>query len=144
MKVEQSIDVERDPQDSFDLFTSRIADWWPLAAGFAYGGERAASIHLEPQVGGRFFERLVDGDELQVGTVTACDPPRRIVFTWTAPDWPAATEVEVRFDATDTGTRVSLEHRCFERLGLAGQPARDGFAGGWPGVLACYAAAAVN
>lgn len=40
------------------------------------------------------------------------------------------------------GTVVSLEHRLFELLGPAGQPARDGFAGGWPGVLACYSTAA--
>jgi uncharacterized protein YndB with AHSA1/START domain len=142
MQVEQTIEVASTPEASFELFTDGIDRWWPLAQGFAYGGERAATIHLEPWVGGRFFERLVDGDELRVGTVTECDPPRSIVFTWTAPDWPAATEVEVRFERADGGTRVLLRHRLFERLGDAGEASRDQFGGGWPAVLAAYAAAA--
>ena len=50
-----------------------------------------------------------------MGVVTAYVPPTRIVFTWKAPEWDAATEVEVRFSPEDDGTRVDLEHRGWER-----------------------------
>ena len=70
--------------------------------------------------GGRFFERFVDGDELQVGTVMSCSPPDRIVFTWRSPQWRGDTEVDVRFMADNTGTSVLVEHRGWERLGPDG------------------------
>lgn len=142
MKIERSVVVPGNPDVAFDLFTSGIERWWPLKQGISYGGARTVSIHLEPHVGGRFFERFDDGDELEVGRVLDCTPPDRVVFTWTAPGWPAQTEVEVRFMATGDDTRVALEHRLFERLGPDGESFRDRFAGGWPTVLECFAAAA--
>lgn len=53
--------------------------------------------------------------------------------------------VEVTFTAEGDGTRVQVEHRGWERLGLErGQEARDEYAAedGWPFVLGCYEAAA--
>jgi uncharacterized protein YndB with AHSA1/START domain len=105
----------------------------------SYGGERAREIFLEPHVGGRFFERFVDGDELQVGSVVACEPPRRIAFTWSTADWDGETEVEVTFTPQPEGTRVDLDHRGFDRLGPVGAAVAAKFRGGWPGVLAAYA-----
>ena len=49
-----------------------------------------------------------------VGHVTACEPPRRIVFTWEDPDWEGPTEVEVRFAPEGNVTRVEVEHRGWE------------------------------
>lgn len=135
--VRRSVVVRRSPQDAFELFTSKMATWWPLELA-SYGGPRADLIFLEPWVGGRFFERLVDGDELQVGTVTACEPPRQIVFTWTAADWQGETEVTVAFTAVPGGTNVEVVHRGFERLGPLGADAAAKFRGGWPGVLDAY------
>jgi uncharacterized protein YndB with AHSA1/START domain len=136
MNVRRTIEVGLTLEEAFSLFTTGIGEWWPLRQGFSYGGERCDSIHLEPKLGGRFFERFVDGDEFQVGTVTACEVPHRIVFTWAPPSWPGATEVEVRFSAgSDSSTTVDLEHRGFEALGTDGQATRDGFANGWPSVL---------
>ncbi len=141
MRVERTVIVPGSPELAFDLFTSGIERWWPLRQGFSYGGERAAGIHLEPHLGGRFYERLVDGDELQVGTVLACAPPDRIVFTWAAPGWPTETEVEVSFTSDGTQTVVVLEHRLFEQLGDEAVAVRDRFAGGWPSVLERFATA---
>jgi uncharacterized protein YndB with AHSA1/START domain len=31
--------------------------------------------------------RFTDGEELVVGHVTACEPPRRILFTWEDGSW---------------------------------------------------------
>jgi len=109
--IHKTIDVKCNVEISFALFTAGIGKWWPLKEGFSFGGERADQIHLECRHGGRFFERFADGEELQIGTVTAYEPPARIVFTWQQPGWPRPTEVEVRFSAEGAGTRVTLEHR---------------------------------
>jgi uncharacterized protein YndB with AHSA1/START domain len=142
MSFRQSVDVAIPPAAAFQLFTDGIAQWWPLHEGFSYGGERAASIALEPRLGGRFFERFTDGDELQVGEVIACEPPARIVFTWQAPGWAGTTEVEVTFSGDDRRTRVEVEHRGWDRLGPGLEGEAEGFRNGWPAVLGAYAAAA--
>jgi uncharacterized protein YndB with AHSA1/START domain len=134
----QEVVVSLAPEDAFRLFTDGIQEWWPLDEGFSYGGDRASEIHLDAQVGGRFFERFVDGDEFEVGQVTACEPPRRIVFTWRDPDWPANTEVEVRFVREGDGTRVLLEHRGFDGLGGDWASVAAQFGGGWPRVLQVF------
>jgi uncharacterized protein YndB with AHSA1/START domain len=113
--VRESVDVDCSLEEAFDLFTSRMSEWWPLDKA-SYAGDRASEILLEQGVGGRFFERSVDGDELQVGTVIACDPPRLIVFTWKTADWEGETEVEVTFTPEGQGTRVELERFRAPRL----------------------------
>jgi hypothetical protein len=52
-----------------------------------------------------------------------------------------ASEVDVRFVADSAGsTRVELEHRDFERMGVAdGESMRNGVDGGWPGLLELFA-----
>jgi uncharacterized protein YndB with AHSA1/START domain len=136
--VTESVDVDCSPEEAFDLFTSRMGDWWPLDVA-SYGGDRAREIFLEPRVGGRFFERFVEADELQVGTVIACDPPELIVFTWKTADWEGETEVAVSFTPIAQGTRVDLEHRGFERIGPLGPDVAAKFRGGWPGVMQAFA-----
>jgi uncharacterized protein YndB with AHSA1/START domain len=136
--VHESILVDAPLDDAFDYFTSRMSEWWPLEIA-SYGGHRARDIFLEPRVGGRFFERFVDGDELQVGSVVDCDRPERIVFTWRAADWDGETEVEVTFTPVTEGTRVDLTHRGFDRIGPVGPDVAAKFRGGWPGVIAAYA-----
>lgn len=138
MIVRDDIHVGLPTDAAFELFTGGIGGWWPLDR-FSYGAERAEGIFLEPRRGGRFYERFTDGDELHVGDVLICEPPDRIVFTWQAPGWIGATEVEVTFTADGDGTRVQVEHRAFERLGRDGEAVGEGFAGGWPGVLAMFA-----
>jgi uncharacterized protein YndB with AHSA1/START domain len=140
VKIEKSILVKRPPAAAFHHFTSDIGKWWPLREGLTFGGERAHEIFLEPRVGGRFFERFRDGEEFEIGKVTAYDPPARVAFSWKQPGWDAATEVEVRFRAEGDGTRVELEHRGWEALGEAGRKSRDGYASGWDLPLSRYAA----
>jgi uncharacterized protein YndB with AHSA1/START domain len=138
--VREEMRVDLSPADAFDLFTAGIGEWWPLEEGYSFAGNRAKEIHLEARVGGRLYERFVDDDEHEIGRVIACDPPHRIVFTWTSPRWPGATEVEVMFTPEGERTRVSVEHRGFERLGPPGEVAARQFGGGWPRVLQAFAA----
>ena len=46
-----------------------------------------------------------------------------------------AQEVELRFVAIATGTRVELEHRGWEGLGPEASAVRDRYAGGWDSVF---------
>ena len=135
-----AVRVAARPEVAFEVFTDGIGRWWPLHQGYSHGGDRAESIVLEPRLGGRFFERFVDGDELQVGEVTVCEPPHRIVFTWRSPDWEGATEVEVNFAGDDEVTRVSVEHRGFERIGPDGDATGQNYNSGWITVLGSFAA----
>jgi len=113
--ISKSIVVSRPPPAAFDAFTRELGKWWPLRQGFSFGRERASEIFMEQRVGGKFFERFVDGEEFVVGTVTAEEPPSPLVFTWQAPSWTGATEVEVRFSPDGQGPRVDLERRGFEQ-----------------------------
>jgi len=135
--VRESVQVDCPVEEAFVLFTARMGEWWPLDKA-SYGGDRAKDIFLEPRVGGRFFERFTDGDELQVGSVVACEPPRRITFTWRTADWEGETEVEVTFTPQHEGTRVDLSHRGFERLGPLGPDVAAKFRAGWPGVMQAF------
>jgi uncharacterized protein YndB with AHSA1/START domain len=140
LTVREEVRVERSPAEAFRLFTAGIGEWWPLEEGYSFGGDRAKEIHLEARTGGRLYERFVDGDELQVGRVMACDPPHRIVFTWKSPRWSGETEVEVSFSQEGEQTRVSVEHRGFERIGPAAEAATRQYGGGWPRILRAFGA----
>jgi uncharacterized protein YndB with AHSA1/START domain len=137
--VKEEVRVARSPAEAFRLFTAGIGEWWPLEEGYSFGRGRAKEIHLEPWIGGRLYERFVDGDELQVGRVIACEPPHRIVFTWKSPTWHGETEVEVSFTAEGEQTRVRVEHRGFERLGSAAEAAVRQYGGGWPRIVRAFA-----
>jgi len=126
---------------AFRLFTEGIGDWWPLHEGFSYGGAKAKEVHLEPMVGGRFYERYNDGIEFEVGRVLLCDPPKRIVFTWRG-GWSASTEVDVSFVAEGDRTRGHLEHRGWERLSPSEHNQRTAFNNGWPTVFNRFVSAA--
>lgn len=107
---------------------------------------------FEPRVGGRVYDRGVDGSECQWGRVLAYEPPDRIVFSWDiSPQWRIETdptrtsEVEVRFVAESPGrTRVVLEHRNLDRHGDGWEGMREGVGAdqGWPLYLERFAAVA--
>jgi uncharacterized protein YndB with AHSA1/START domain len=136
--VRKQIDISCTPEHAFATFTDGINDWWPLAV-HSIGGTDATRAVIEARSGGRIYEVSSAGDESLWGTVLECDPPNRLVFSWhpgTDPSTP--TEVEIRFEATDAGTRVELEHRNWDRLGARAASTRESYDSGWVGVLAAY------
>jgi uncharacterized protein YndB with AHSA1/START domain len=106
---------------------------------------------FERRVGGRVYDRGVDGSECQWARVLAYEPPTRLVFSWDIdPQWQIesdlekTSEVEVRFVAeTPERTRVELEHRFLDRHGEGWEGMREGVRGdqGWPLYLDRFAAA---
>ena len=145
--VTVGVPVER----AFRVFTDSFHTWWP--AQYHIGTAEMAEAIVEPRVGGRWFERGVDGSECDWGRVLAWEPPHRLVVTWQIngqwqydPDPEHASEIEVRFTADGPGqTTVELEHRLLDRL-VGGQALRDGITGGggWTALLELFAKAVAN
>jgi len=135
--------VDAGAETAFDIVTLHLGEWWPLAYTFSL--ERFRDAAIESHAGGVWFEIDDAGQRLSWGEVRAFHPPTRLVLAFAiGPDRQpvaddAASEVEVRF-ANDTPgrTRVTIEHRAFERHGDGGDATRAGMDSpqGWPLILA--------
>jgi uncharacterized protein YndB with AHSA1/START domain len=148
--VRSEVVVDVPIERAFKVFTERFDEIKPREHNMLRV-DIAKSV-IEPRVGGRLYDRGVDGSECQWGRVVAFEPPNRIVFTWDiSPYWQVetdqarASEVEVRFTAEgERRTRVTLEHSHLERHGDGWQSLADGVRGdqGWPLYLQRFIAAA--
>ena len=54
--IRREILVDANPQTAFEVFTGRIAQWWPLAEHSVYGA--GATVAFD---GGQIVERSPDG-----------------------------------------------------------------------------------
>jgi uncharacterized protein YndB with AHSA1/START domain len=133
---------------AFRVFTESLHTWWPPM--YHIGQADMAEAVLEGKVGGRWFERGVDGSECDWGRVLVWEPPARLIVTWQIngywaydPDPDHASEIEVRFTPDGAETVVELEHRFLDRL-VSGQGIHDGITGGggWTTMLEMFAGAA--
>jgi uncharacterized protein YndB with AHSA1/START domain len=105
--IVKSVVLRCSPERAFALFTEHAGAWWP--AERRHTPDASSEIRVEPF--GRFFERASDGTEVDLGVVRAFEPARRLVLDWypgTGPHNP--TQVEVTFEAIETGTRVTVMH----------------------------------
>lgn len=143
--VRKSIRVAATPERAFAVFTRNMTRWWPVTHSIGTSPLKEAII--EPQEGGRWYERGEDGSECQWGRVLVWDPPARLVLAWQIDgqwrfDPDLVTEVDVRFipDGAD-GTRVELEHRNIDRFGAHSEATRGAFDSpqGWSGILENFA-----
>jgi uncharacterized protein YndB with AHSA1/START domain len=128
--IRKTVLVDFAPAEAFELFTTRIASWWPVGT-HSYGGDEVTDVVLEPRAGGRLYEVTAAGEQ-EWGSVLAWEPPDRVVIDWQIGD-AGGTEVEVRFSPEGPGTRVELEHRGFSE-----SDPRDRYEGGWDIVLAPF------
>lgn len=138
--VRHAIVVEAPIDRAFAVFTERFDSIKPREHNML--AVDIAETVLEPRVGGRIYDRGVDGSECRWARVLAYEPPDRLVFSWDiSPQWRIETdldrtsEVEVRFVAETPGrTRVELEHRHLDRHAEGWELERDSVAGegGWP------------
>ena len=122
--VRRDVTVRCTPEQAFRVFTADMGTWWPTETHSVFR-EEAETCVLEPGVGGRIYERNRDGTILMWGEVTAWEPPTRLAFLWRPGRWPETpTDVDVRFEPVPEGTRVTLVHSGWERLGEAALEAR--------------------
>jgi uncharacterized protein YndB with AHSA1/START domain len=145
--VHASIVVDAPVDRAFQVFTEDFGRFKPAEHNML-GAEIAETV-FEPRVGGRLYDRGVDGSECVWAHVLSYEPPHRLVLSWNiSPQWqieadPAKTsEWEVRFVAeTPQRTRVEVDHRHLERHGEGWEGIREGVGGdqGWPLYLHRYA-----
>jgi uncharacterized protein YndB with AHSA1/START domain len=145
-----AITVDAPIERAFSVFTAGFDSWWPRAHHLLDAD--LAEVVLEGSVGGRWFERGVDGAECDWGRVLEWHPPSAIALAWHLndefkyePDPSKASRVDVRFIAEGTGsTRVELEHSQLDRAGdnwphLLSEISAEG---GWSTLLGRFAKAA--
>jgi uncharacterized protein YndB with AHSA1/START domain len=134
--IVQCMTVKAAPARAFDLFATRMADWW--RRGKTFGKNPHAELVLEPRAGGRWFERDAEGTETRWGDVLTWEPPHRLLLAWRInsqwtydPDF--LTELEMTFTPLEGGgTQVRLEHRNLERFGADAAAHAAKLNGGWP------------
>lgn len=116
------VEVEVDPATAFEVFTEETSAWWHRDRAL-FGVPAALTFERGPQ--GRV---LLDGGT-EVGRVEVWEPGPRLVFSY-GPTEGDRTEVEVRFEAAESGTRVVLRHSGWTA---------DPVGGEWATVLASFA-----
>jgi uncharacterized protein YndB with AHSA1/START domain len=103
------------PEVVFDAFTGDIALWWRPNTLFSFTPRSPGVMAFE---GGRLVERLALGKVFEVGQVRVWERGARLVFGWRQASFAPGmdTEVEVRFELVDEGTRVTVEHRGWDSV----------------------------
>ncbi len=121
--------VATDPATAFEIFTAEVNVWWKHGPRFRPSVHGAGVLRFEPGAGGRLLETYSDESSFEFGRVKVWVPGERLVFEMIGRDFAPgeSTEVEVRFEAAGENTRVTVEHRGWERV-PDDHPARHGHA----------------
>ncbi|MDP3867520.1 SRPBCC family protein [Phenylobacterium sp.] len=127
-RVFVALRVKATPERAFEAFVGEIGMWWKPNPLFQTTPRAPGLLAFEPGEGGRLTETLANGKVFEIGRITAWEPPHRLEFSWRQANFPPElkTHVEVRFEAVGDETRVSIEHRGFDRVPLQ-SAARHGF-----------------
>jgi uncharacterized glyoxalase superfamily protein PhnB len=101
-----AVKVAVEPMSAFTAFTDEIDFWWVRGPINFFDPGRAVAMRIEPGVGGRVLEIYDDsrGDVLELGRITVWEPGVQLTYLSLVDD----TEVDVRFDAVEGGTRVRV------------------------------------
>jgi uncharacterized protein YndB with AHSA1/START domain len=116
-RVYVALRVKATPEQAFAAFVGEIGQWWRPNILFQTT-PRPGVLSFEPGEGGRLIETRAGGKAFEIGRILAWEPPRRLVFSWRQASFPLDlhTEVEIGFEAVGDETRVSVEHRGFDRV----------------------------
>jgi uncharacterized glyoxalase superfamily protein PhnB len=101
-----AVEVAVDPVTAFTAFTDEIDSWWVRGPINFFDSARAVAMRIEPGVGGRVLEIYDDAQDeaLELGRITVWEPGVRLAYRSLVDD----TEVDVRFDPVEGGTRVHV------------------------------------
>ncbi|WP_238402680.1 SRPBCC domain-containing protein [Cellulomonas sp. H30R-01] len=112
--VRQSTLVRAPLERTFDVFVTELGAWWPVDP-FSIGTDRVRDVTVDPRVGGDVVETWDDGSTHAWGRMVTWDRPHGFTMSWSIT--PEPTEVELRFRSLAPSlTRVSVEHRGWERM----------------------------
>jgi uncharacterized protein YndB with AHSA1/START domain len=126
-----SFDVACPADHAFTVWTEKIGTWWP--PDHTVSGLRDAVIVMERGVGGRIYERTPEGAEHDWGEITAWEPPHHLAYRWhIGRGRTDATDVEIRFlPRSPSATRIEIDHRGWDHLGVDAPMWRDRNRIGW-------------
>jgi uncharacterized protein YndB with AHSA1/START domain len=123
-----SLRVDASPLRAFEAFTAEIGEWWQSSPLFMLTPRGDGRLRFEPGEGGRLVSDLPTGRTFEIGRIKLWQPGERLVLSWRQatfrPD--QATELEVRFEAVGSETRVTIEHRGWDSIPQE-HAARHGF-----------------
>lgn len=123
-----SLRVAVSPREAFAAFTRDIGVWWRPNPLFPIAPLGDGALRFEAGENGRLLTRLDNGEDYEIGRVTAWSPGELLAFTWRpagiTPE--QTTHVEVRFQGIGNETRVTVEHRGWDRIPQE-HAARHGF-----------------
>lgn len=132
--------VDRNPAETFDAFTRRVSEWWPLQTHSVspYMGEPAPdTVVIERREDGDIFEVSQSGERRLWGKVLDYVEGKRLSFTW-HPGLAVtqATRVSVAFESTDHNkTVVTLVHEGWEARGADASSMRETYHTGWQTII---------
>ena len=131
--IRREVLVDADPAAAFDVFTTGIGRWWPVAEHSVHGGGGTVAF-----AGGQIVEQSAAGQRTVWGTVTRWEPPAAVAFTWHPGRTPEReSHVEVTFAKAGAQTLVTLIHSGWEAFADPAA-ARAEYDHGWPIVLGRY------
>lgn len=123
-----AIRVAASPMRAFECFTRDIGAWWRANPLFSLTPEGDGTLRFEPGEGGRLVTTLPSGQEFEIGRIETWKPGEELALSWRqasfAPD--QATSLHVRFEPVGDATRVTVEHRGWEKIPES-HAARHGF-----------------
>jgi len=130
-RVLVALRVKASPERAFEVFTREVASWWSPNTLFQFTPRSPGTLAFEPPSDrreGRFTETLANGKVFEIGKISVWAPGERLVFGWRQATFASGqdTEVEVRFEAVGTETRVTVEHRGWDSV-PADHVAKHGF-----------------
>lgn len=92
----------------------------------------ATSMDIDPRVGGhyRLIINMPDFKSRCNGVFSIVDPENHVVYSWQWLGDDETTQIDVRFDEVEGGTRVAIIHSGFES-----EKSRDNHDHGWDSYL---------
>jgi uncharacterized protein YndB with AHSA1/START domain len=96
---------------------------------------------FEPRVGHRFTFQVPSNPKMNFDGLTVhcevleCEPPTKLVFSWSAGGPVENTQVSFRLEPYDDDTRLFFEHTGFDLNHPWGEQAFKGAEYGWAGML---------